>query len=107
MNAVKQTVGTQSKGEVGGPFLTAFRNGMGAIEKTVVTTAEIPLTVFSGLGVPDDTTQSVREGHREMVHGIHTTINSVATGIAGAVGKSASLVSSAVGTVTKNGSSTS
>ena len=99
--------------EASGLFLKAYRTGIGAIESTVVGVAEIPLRVFSGLGLPDEATQTARDGQRKMFKGVNSTLDSVATQFVGVAdkgaaqvvevaGKGVSLFTGAVGGATKS-----
>jgi hypothetical protein len=106
---------TQKSSEVTEPFRDAFHTGMGAIEQTVLAAAEIPLSVLASLGVSEEAMESAREGHRQMVRGIHKALDSVAMGItdtaegiAGGIvnvaGKQAAAVTDVTTKMAKNGS---
>lgn len=77
-------------------FLLAFRNGMDAIEGTVVSAAEIPLGILSGIGVKDEMTEAARDLNKQLAHGIHGTIDTIVTQITDAVSKETSLVAGAM-----------
>ena len=63
------------------PIKNAIHSGMGAIETTVLAAAEIPLSVLKSLGVSDEAMQAAREGHQQLVRGIHSALDSVAMGV--------------------------
>ena len=100
--ATQPKVDTTTKTGSDGAFLSTFRSGMGVIEHTSLSAAEIPLKVLSTLGLPKQATDVAREGHRQMVHGIHGTLNAVATQTANATGKSVSLITGVVGGSSKS-----
>ncbi len=54
---------------------------MGAIETTVLAAAEIPLSVLKSLGVSDEAMEAAREGHAQLVRGIHSALDTVAMGV--------------------------
>ena len=104
MARTKKTVGSKNQGDAGDEFryfILAFRSGMDAIENSVVSAAEIPLSILSGLGVSDETTQAARKGNRQLAHGITGTIDTIATQIAEVVSAQASIASDAVGQATR------
>lgn len=63
------------------PIKNAIHSGMGAIETTVLAAAEIPLSVLKSLGVSDEAMEAAREGHRQLVRGIHSALDTVAMGV--------------------------
>jgi hypothetical protein len=81
------------------PFLTAFRSGMGVVESTVVGLAEFPLGVARSLGVPEATTDKIRQGHTGLIHGFGESIDSLATGLTDVAGKQAGVFTEVLGTV--------
>ena len=68
-------------------FLIAVRSGLDAIESTVVSAAEIPLSVLSGFGMSAETAGSARKANRDLAKGIHGTIDTIVTQIADAVAR--------------------
>lgn len=80
-------------------FLMAFRKVGDAIEQTTLSAAEIPLSVLSSMGVSDDLTGSARESGKQLVQGIHGTVDAIAEQIAEAVSTGGQLVSNTVGDV--------
>lgn len=86
-------------------FLLAFRQVGDAFEQATLSAAEIPLNVLSTIGVPASATDAARAGGKQVVEGIHGTVDAVATGIADAVGTSAHAVSEVITSATKAGSS--
>jgi hypothetical protein len=85
-------------------FILAVNSGTAVIEKASLSAAEIPLTVLSSLGVSKDTTDSARESTRNLAHGIHGTVDSIAEQIASAVSEQVSLVADVVSSATKDSS---
>lgn len=83
-------------------FLLAVRTGTDFIETATLSAAEIPLTVMSGMGVSSDTTDAARGTTRDIAHGVHGTVDSIAEQIATAVSKQVSLVSDTVSSVAKS-----
>jgi hypothetical protein len=83
-------------------FVLAFRTGMDAIENTVVSAAEIPLSVLSGMGVSPDTTDAAREANKQLAHGIHGTVDAIVTQIADAVTKETELAAATVSGMAKS-----
>jgi hypothetical protein len=87
-------------------FLLAVRTGTDFIETATLSAAEIPLTVMSTLGVSAETTDSARATTRDISHGVHGTVDSIAEQIASAVSKQVALAgdiaSSAAKTVKKD-----
>ena len=109
---------TEPKSDSTEAFRDAFHSGMGAIEQTALAAAEIPLSILANLGVSEEAMESAREGHRQLVRGIQSAIDSVAMGITDTAGgiasgivnvttKQAAVVSEAASKVTKNGTKTS
>lgn len=88
-------------------FLTAFRGGMGAVEKAGLSAMEIPLTVLSGLGVSEDTTDEARKATVSLADGITGTIDSIAAGSLKVADQGLSLVTGAFSAVAKVGSTSS
>ena len=86
-------------------FVLAFRTGMDAIENTVVSAAEIPLSVLSGLGVSEETTDAARKANIELADGIRGTVDTVVTQITDAVARDAALAADIVGEAAKKVSS--
>ena len=82
-------------------FLIAVRSGLDAIESTVVSAAEIPLSVLSGFGMSAETAGSARKANRDLAKGIHGTIDTIVTQIADAVAQETALVADVVGKATK------
>ena len=72
-------------------FVLAFRSGMDAIENTVVSAAEIPLSLLNGMGVSTEATDAARETSKQLAHGIHGTVDAIVTQIADAVSKETTL----------------
>jgi hypothetical protein len=83
-------------------FLTAFRGGMGAVEKAGLSAMEIPLTVLSSLGVPEETTTSARKAGVTMADGITEAIDSIATGSLKVADQGLSLVTGVFAGATKS-----
>jgi hypothetical protein len=67
--------------DVADPIKHAIESGMGAIETTALAAAEIPLSVLKSLGVSEEAMVAAREGHAQMVRGIHSALSTIATGI--------------------------
>ena len=82
-------------------FLIAVRSGLDAIESTVVSAAEIPLSVLSGFGMSAETAGSARKANRDLAKGIHGTIDTIVTQIADAVAQETALVADVVVKATK------
>ena len=87
-------------------FLIAVRSGLDAIESTVVSAAEIPLSVLSGFGMSAETAGSARKANRDLAKGIHGTIDSIVTQIADAVAQETALVADVVGQAAKTAQKT-
>ena len=83
-------------------FVLAFRSGMDAIENTVVSAAEIPLSVLAGIGVSADTTEAAREANKQLAHGIHGTVDAIVTQIADAVARETALATDTVTSIAKS-----
>lgn len=83
-------------------FLTAFRSGMGAVEKAGLSAMEIPFTVLTSLGVSEETTAGARKAGVSMADGITDTIDSIATGTLKVADQGFSLVTGAFAGVTKS-----
>jgi len=101
MTTVKKDDGSADQGQTR-YFILALRSGLDAMENTAVAAAEIPLSILSGFGVSEETTDAAREANRQLAHGIHGTVDSVATQIAEAVNSQVALVSDAVGEAAKS-----
>jgi len=101
MTTTKKNVGSQhttkQENENSNFMLRGVRSGLGALESTTLTLAEVPLTVLTGLGVSSDTTDKAREGGRRVLHGVSGSIDTIATQTTGLAGKGVSLVTSVVG----------
>lgn len=82
-------------------FLLAVRTGTDFIETATLSAAEIPLAVMSTLGVSTDTTDSARGATRDLAHGVHGTVDSIAEQIASAVSKQVSLAGDIVSSTGK------
>ena len=82
-------------------FVLAFRSGMDAIESTVVSAAEIPLSVLTGIGVSAEATDAAREASKQLAHGIHGTVDAIVTQIADAVSKETTLAADTVSGIAK------
>lgn len=93
----ESTARANAQGPSDGAVLGSFRAGMGFIEYTSLAAAEVPLKVLSTLGMPDAATNVARDSHTQMVHGIHGTLDFVASQTATLTGKGMSLLSGAVG----------
>jgi hypothetical protein len=87
-------------------FLIAVRSGLDAIENTVVSAAEIPLSVLSGFGMSAETAGNARKANRDLAKGIHGTIDSIVTQIADAVAQETALVVDVVGQAAKTAQQT-
>lgn len=87
-------------------FLIAVRSGLDAIESTVVSAAEIPLSVLSGFGMSAETAGSARKANRDLAKGIHGTIDTIVTQIADAVAQETALVADVVGQAAKTAQQT-
>lgn len=101
MTTVKQNVknATPAKDDGGNAVLSVLRSGIGALEHGTMSAAEWPLSVMSGLGVPESATDKAREGSRQVLHGVNGTIDTLATQTFKIAGKGASLVTGAVSAV--------
>jgi Na+/H+-translocating membrane pyrophosphatase len=84
------------------PFLTAFRSGMGVVESTVVGLAEFPLGVARSFGVPEATTDKIRQGHTSLIHGFGESLDTLATGLTDVAGKQAGVFTDLLGTVSRS-----
>ena len=93
----ESTESESSHGPSDGALLGSFRTGMGLLEYTSLAAAEVPLKMLSNLGMPDAATNVARDGHTKMVHGIHGTLDFVASQTATFTGKGMHLLSDAVG----------
>jgi hypothetical protein len=81
MSKVSSTASDAAPHDSTEPIKNAIHSGMGAIETTVLAAAEIPLSVLKSLGVSDEAMEAAREGHRQLVRGIHSALDSVAMGV--------------------------
>jgi|APLak6261663543_1056040.scaffolds.fasta_scaffold136377_1 hypothetical protein len=81
MSKVSSTASDAAQHDATEPIKSAIHSGMGAIETTVLAAAEIPLSVLKSLGVSDEAMEAAREGHRQLVRGIHSALDTVAMGV--------------------------
>lgn len=81
MSKVSSTASDAAPHDSTEPIKNAIHSGMGAIETTVLAAAEIPLSVLKSLGVSDEAMEAAREGHRQLVRGIHSALDTVAMGV--------------------------
>lgn len=92
---------TTTKDKADGFFLGTYRKGLDVLENSVVAAVEIPLSVASRLGVPDDTTKAVRDGNRSLVRGVYGGLGSIGDGVAGIAHTSGDYLKEAAGSAAK------
>ena len=100
----KQSTASQAKSPET-VFVDAFRGGMGAVKKTSLAAAEIPLSVLSSLGVSEEATGAARKSHQDLTQGITEAVDTIATQSAKVAGKGVSLFTDAFAAATKGSSS--
>jgi hypothetical protein len=88
-------------------FLTAFLGRVDVVEKAGLSAMEVPLSVLSTLGIPDDTTEKARQATHSMANVVFGTIDLIAAGSLKVLDLGVSLVSGAYSTVKKAGASAS
>jgi hypothetical protein len=86
-------------------FLTAFLGGVDAVEKAGLSAMEVPLSVLSTLGVPDDTTEKARKASHSMADAVFGTIDLIAAGSLKIADFGLTLVTGVFSAVKKVGSS--
>ena len=79
-SAMSNVSSEASAPDVSASIKGAMHTGMGAIEKVALAAAEVPLSVLSSLGVPDEARATVRHDTELFVAGITAALNTVADG---------------------------
>jgi hypothetical protein len=105
--AVKpETAGSTWK-ETEDSFLTAFLGRVDVVEKAGLSAMEVPLSVLSSLGMPDETTEKARQASHSMANVVFGTIDMIAAGSLKVADLGVALVTGVFSALKKSGPSAS